>query len=222
MIVAAQQREFPQLDYAGKAIAARLVRLGTLFIEAIGRVANRFGLSTNEYVILCALRAAGAPFTLPPKSINPLLSLTSGGMTNILHGLAGRGLIERLPDPSDRRGVLIRLTSVAVDLIGGAIEAHVAEEHRMIAGLSAKERSLLESLLSNLLISIEPMAIAPMGGIATAPSGRPGAKRPASVTRRAARATNSESHWSDAQEETLAAVRKRARPGQKLRKPGPG
>jgi DNA-binding MarR family transcriptional regulator len=157
LIIAAQQREFPKLDYGAKAIAGRLVRLGTLFIEAIGRVAEQFGLSANEYVILCALRAAGAPFMLPPKRINPLLGLTSGGMTNILHGLEDRGLIERLPDPSDRRGVLVRLTPQAVKLIGAAIEAHVAEEHRIIAGLLPKERRILESLLSKLLISIEPV-----------------------------------------------------------------
>jgi DNA-binding MarR family transcriptional regulator len=159
LIVAAQQREFPRLDYSAKAIAGRLVRLGTLFIEAIGRVAERFELSTNEYVILCALRAAGSPFTLPPKSIRPLLGLTSGGMTNILHDLERRGLVERRPDPEDRRGVLIRLTPDAVGLIGAAIEAHVAEEHRMIAALSSKERAVLESLLSKLLISLEPVAV---------------------------------------------------------------
>jgi DNA-binding MarR family transcriptional regulator len=157
LIVAAQQREFPRLDYSAKAVAGRLVRLGTLFIEAIGRVADRFGLSTNEYVILCALRAAGAPFTLPPKSIRPLLGLTSGGMTNILHDLEHRGLVERLPDPADRRGVLIRLTDQALALIGSAIEAHVSEEHRMLVGLSPKERAVLESLLSKLLIALEPV-----------------------------------------------------------------
>jgi DNA-binding MarR family transcriptional regulator len=162
LIVAAQQREFPRLDYSAKAVAGRLVRLGTLFIEAIGRVADRFGLSTNEYVILCALRAAGAPFTLPPKSIRPLLGLTSGGMTNILHDLENRGLVERLPDPADRRGVLVRLTDQALTLIGAAIEAHVSEEHRMLVGLSSKERAMLESLLSKLLIALEPVAAPPV------------------------------------------------------------
>jgi DNA-binding MarR family transcriptional regulator len=185
LIISAQAREFPKLDYSAKAIAGRLVRLGTLFIDAIGRVAEQFGLSTNEYVILCALRAAGSPFALPPKSINPLLGLTSGGMTNILHDLEGRGLVQRLPDPSDRRGVLIRLTPQAVKLIGTAIEAHVAEEHRLIDALSPKERSALESVLSKLLISIEPVMAA------SAPAGRRrpmrrSANRPAVGSRRAA------------------------------------
>jgi DNA-binding MarR family transcriptional regulator len=157
LIVEAQTREFPGLDYSAKAITGRLVRLGTLCIEAIERVAQRHGMSANEYVILCVLRAAGAPFMLPPKSIRPLLGLTSGGMTNILHDLEDRGMVERRPDPADRRGVLIRLTAQGVKSIGAAIEAHVLEEHRLLEGLSAKERDLLQSLLTMLLISVEPV-----------------------------------------------------------------
>jgi DNA-binding MarR family transcriptional regulator len=83
-------------------------------------------------LILCVLRGSGRPYKLPPKAITPLMPLSSGGMTNILHGLAARGLIERLPDPTDRRGVLIKMTPEAVKLIDQAIAAHVAEEHRWL------------------------------------------------------------------------------------------
>lgn len=155
--IEAQQREFPKLDYSAKAVTARLVRLGTLFIEAMGRVAAPFGLSANEYVILCVLRGNGAPYTLPPKSINPLMTLSSGGLTNILHALEARGLVERLPDPSDRRGVLIHLLPQGVKVIDPAIAAHVAEEHRMIAALTPRERIALRDLLSKLLAAIDPV-----------------------------------------------------------------
>jgi hypothetical protein len=49
-------------------------------------------------------------------------------------------------------------------VIGAAIEVHVAEEHRMIAGLSREERGVLKSLLSKLLISLEPVtaSVAPI------------------------------------------------------------
>jgi len=161
-VIDAQKREFPRLDYSAKAIAARLVRLGTVFIAAIERVAERFGLSANEYVILCVLRGSGRPFRLPPKAITPLMPLSSGGMTNILHELAARGLIERLPDPSDGRGVLIQMTPEAVKLIDGAIAAHVAEEHRMVATLAPKERRVLQQLLSKLLLAVDPISEPPV------------------------------------------------------------
>jgi len=156
-VIEAQQREFPRLDYSAKAVAARLVRLGTVFVAAIERVATGFGLSANEYVILCVLRGSGRPYRLPPKAIIPLMPLTSGGMTNILHSLARRGLIERLPDPSDRRGVLIQMTPDAIKLIDRAIAAHVAEEHRMVAALAPKERRALQKLLSKLLRAVDPV-----------------------------------------------------------------
>jgi DNA-binding MarR family transcriptional regulator len=156
-VIEALERQLPALDYTAKAVTARLVRLGTLFIEAIERVASAFGLSSNEYVILCVLRASGPPYALPPKSITPLMALSSGGMTNILHALAARGLIERRPDPSDRRGVLIQITPEAIKLINQAIAAHVAEEHRMVASLAPAERRALQKLLRKLLIHVDPV-----------------------------------------------------------------
>jgi DNA-binding MarR family transcriptional regulator len=182
LITASLRREFPHLDHSAKPIAGRLVRLGTLFIEAIERVVAPFGLSANEYVILCVLRASGAPYTLPPRRINPLMNLTSGGMTNILHALAVRGLIQRLPDPSDRRGVLIRMTPAAVKLIDEALAAHGIEEQRMIAALAPKERLELQKLLSKLLASLDPILVPvpPMLAIhstSRSPDGRKHAER---------------------------------------------
>jgi DNA-binding MarR family transcriptional regulator len=164
LTIDALERELPALDYSAKAVAARLVRLGVLFVEAIQRAAAPFGLSSNEYVILCVLRASGTPHTLPPRAINPLMNLSSGGMTNILHGLESKGLIARLPDTSDRRGVLIRMTPRAKTLIESAIAAHVAEEHRMITALSRQERILLQNLLGKLLVAVDPVRI-PMPGV---------------------------------------------------------
>lgn len=157
LVIEDLRRELPQLDYAAKGVTARLVRLGMLCVGAIDRVAATFGLSANEYVILCVLRASGPPYRLPPKAIAPLMALTSGGMTNILNALAARGLVERLPDPSDRRGVLIRLTQDAVRLIPQAIAAHVAEEQRMITALTPNERVVFEKLLRKLLLALDPV-----------------------------------------------------------------
>jgi DNA-binding MarR family transcriptional regulator len=177
LITESLRREFPRLDHSAKPIAGRLVRLGTLFIEAIERVVVPFGLSANEYVILCVLRASGVPYALPPRRINPLMSLTSGGMTNILHALALRGLIQRLPDPSDRRGVLIRMTPAAVKLIDEAIAAHGAEEQRMIASLASKERLELQKLLSKLLLSLDPVSVPAPPMLAIHPASRSSAGR---------------------------------------------
>ncbi|MEE1722850.1 MarR family transcriptional regulator, partial [Streptomyces sp. JV186] len=60
---------------------------------------------------------------------------TSGTMTNRIDRLAKKGLVERLPDPSDRRGVLVRLT-----------DEGCARADRSLAGLLAQARAILAEL----------------------------------------------------------------------------
>jgi DNA-binding MarR family transcriptional regulator len=166
-----QEPEFPQLDYSAKAVTGRIIRLATLFVEGLQRAVAPFGISSNEYAILTTLRANGPPYALPPKAINQSLILTSGGMTNILNAMERRGLIERLPDPDDGRGVLVRLTASALAFIEEAIAAHLAEEHRMLAALSAEERRAVETLLAKLLVDLDPVP-APNPCAPAVPSGR--------------------------------------------------
>jgi DNA-binding MarR family transcriptional regulator len=81
--------------------------------------------------------------------------LSSGGMTKRLDRLAAAGLVERRPDPSDRRGTLVRLTARGRKTIDAALPVHVANEARLLAGLSAQERRSLDSLLRKLLAKLE-------------------------------------------------------------------
>jgi len=82
--------------------------------------------------------------------------LSSGAMTNRLDRLADRGLIERIPDPHDRRSLLVQLTAEGLDLINRAVEAHLANEQRLIASLSSEQREQLATLLRCWLLDLEP------------------------------------------------------------------
>lgn len=156
-----EQRQFPKLDLSAKQIVGRIVCLDNVFSRDFDRLLAGSGIGRTEFGVLTVLRAQGPPYTLAPNVINQLRfnPVTSGGMTNILHGLQERGLVERLPDPTDGRGVLIRLTPQALDTIDRAFEARVALEHRWLAGLNGKERSVLEVLVRKLLISLDPYAL---------------------------------------------------------------
>jgi DNA-binding MarR family transcriptional regulator len=81
--------------------------------------------------------------------------LSSGGMTKRIDRLEREGLVERRPDPADRRGTLIRLTEQGHALIDEALEAHVANEERLLAGLAPAERQRLDRLLRKLLAGLE-------------------------------------------------------------------
>ena len=78
--------------------------------------------------------------------------MTSGTMTNRVDRLAGRGLVERLPDPNDRRGVLVRLTPEGREAVDGAFEALVEAERELLADLPTRDRNQLANLLRRLMM----------------------------------------------------------------------
>lgn len=81
--------------------------------------------------------------------------LSSGGMTKRLDRLAEAGLIERWPDPTDRRGTLVRLTRKGMTVIDNAVEAHLANEKHLLASLDPDNQRALDDLLRGLLASLE-------------------------------------------------------------------
>ena len=60
--------------------------------------------------MLGSIRYGGAPYRSTPGKLASQLDLSSGAMTARLDKMEDAELIRRLPDPDDRRGVLIELT----------------------------------------------------------------------------------------------------------------
>jgi DNA-binding MarR family transcriptional regulator len=71
-------------------------------------------------------------------------------MTNRIDRLTKKGLVERLPDPSDRRGVLVRLTEEGRDRADQALAGLLDQERAILAELSRAQRSELAALLRQL------------------------------------------------------------------------
>ena len=88
----------------------------------------------------------------PTRLFNSVI-LSSGAMTNRLDRLEERDLVERLPDPSDRRGRLVALTDKGRELVDAAVVDHLANEEHLLAGLDPEERLQLAALLRKLLLS---------------------------------------------------------------------
>jgi DNA-binding MarR family transcriptional regulator len=76
-------------------------------------------------------------------------------MTNRLDRLESRGLVRRLPDPSDRRGTLVELTENGVDTYWAAIDRQIKKEKALCDPLSESERKVLSDLLRKLMFEIE-------------------------------------------------------------------
>ena len=73
-------------------------------------------------------------------------------MTTRVDRLIGRGLVQRRPDPRDRRGVLVQLTDSGRDAVDAAMSSLLDVEHDLIAALDARDRELLPDALRRLLV----------------------------------------------------------------------
>jgi DNA-binding MarR family transcriptional regulator len=154
-------RERPDLDLEALGLVGRLFRVVHLADAALAEGLERHGLQPGWFDLLAALRRAGPPYQRNPTGLMRATLLSSGGMTKRLDRLAEAGLVERHPDPHDRRGTLVRLTGRGKELVDRALPEHLANEERILAALDPAERRRLDELLGKLLSALE---VAPKAG----------------------------------------------------------
>jgi DNA-binding MarR family transcriptional regulator len=150
-LVAQWSTQRPDLDTEVMAVVGRLLAVGELIGRRIDRSAAEHGLDRGQGDVLFTLRRAGPPHRLSPSQLAASLLVTSGTMTNRLDRLEQRGLIERQANPSDRRGMDVRLTRAGVRLADELVTKHVAHEQQLLAPLSARERDQLVRITRKLL-----------------------------------------------------------------------
>src|ERR1035437_2536080 len=157
-IVEAWQRERPDLDVAPLTILSRLLRLARHLDLARGSAFAEHDLEGWGFDVLSALRREGAPYELSPGQLVAQTLVTSGTMTNRVDRLAARGLVSRGPDPSDRRGVKVTLTTAGRAVVDAAMADLLDRERILLNQLPPSERDHLAELLRQLLSPFEPNA----------------------------------------------------------------
>lgn len=151
------RRERPDLDPArldAMALVGRIKRADHLLSKGMKRVFVEYGLEFAEFDVLATLRRVGAPHELTAGGLLKTAMVTSGAITNRLDKLERKGLIERNPDPTDRRAIRVRLTDAGRDLADRAIADHIANEEHMLSSLTPEDRATLDATLRRLLVSL--------------------------------------------------------------------
>ena len=144
-------RERPDLDESPMGIVGRISRLAAVWERASAATLATHGLQRDEFDVLATLRRHGPPHRLTPTQLRASMMVTSATTTHRLDKLEQRGLVERLPDPTDRRGVLVALTAAGLRLVDDAVVDHLATEEALLATIDAAERRRLAGLLRTLL-----------------------------------------------------------------------
>jgi DNA-binding MarR family transcriptional regulator len=154
-ILAQWARARPDLDVGPMGLVGRVLRLQRRLMRGMEEALAAHGLNFANFDVLATLRRAAHPEGLSPGALLGEMMVTSGTMTNRLDQLEAQGLVERLPNPQDGRGVVVRLTPRGLAVVDAALRDHVARQARLVAGLGAAEREALAPLLRAWLTALE-------------------------------------------------------------------
>jgi DNA-binding MarR family transcriptional regulator len=154
-LVEAWRRERPDLDVAPLEVLSRVTRLARHLDLARRQAFAAQQLESWEFDVLSALRRSGEPYQLSPGRLLRETLVTSGTMTNRVDRMAARGLVARLPDPSDRRGVQVRLTAAGRLAVDAALDQLLMRERDLLSGLPPGEQRRLADLLRVLALPFD-------------------------------------------------------------------
>ncbi|MGV9411537.1 MarR family winged helix-turn-helix transcriptional regulator [Nocardia sp. NPDC003693] len=154
-ITAQWRRERPDLELESMAIIGRLGRLAAVAGKRIDAVFAAHGLQRGEFDVLAALRRSGEPYHLNPSVLADTMMLSRAGMTSRLDRLEKAGLVRRGADAGDRRAIRVGLTDEGLAVVDAAVTDRVANETRLLSGLSSRDRAELDRLVRLLLSTLE-------------------------------------------------------------------
>ncbi len=123
-----------------------LVGTADAFMSMANRALRDVGLSAGARHVLAALEGHAGPLT--PTEIADRMIQTPASVTSLLDTLARRGLVVREQDPSDRRQVLVSLTSEARGVVDRYLARIVALQSAVTARLTEVERLELVRMLA--------------------------------------------------------------------------
>ena len=117
-------------------------------VQWYGRMVE--GCTLGETILLFVIRRYLHSHQRGPKvsELGGFLRVTTPSVTQMINGLEARGLVERGPDPEDRRVVRVRLTEEGLRVTQEAEESMRKETEGLIERLGEERARLLVELLS--------------------------------------------------------------------------
>ena len=153
-VVEQWRAERPELDTSPILVIGRIHRIAAALTPELVAVYGRHGLGEGEFDVLATLRRQGRPYALTPSQLGERTMVSSGAVTKRVDRLAAQGLVERRPSASDLRSTRVVLTRKGHRVIDAAMDEHVVNEARLLAGLDPGERAALAALLGRLATTL--------------------------------------------------------------------
>jgi len=120
-----------------------------LFRNAIGRRLD-LNITDSECLSLLSIKGISSPTELACYT-----GLTTGSTTAMLDRLEKAKFIKRMPNPKDRRGVLIEINQQYTETVGPFIAGLQQAQNELIASYSAKELETISGFLTRLTNNVK-------------------------------------------------------------------
>ena len=112
-------------------------------------------LRYSDYTVLATLEKEGAKDGLPVSRLADLVLRPMGSITQIVDRLARAELVTRIPDPRDRRMVLIAITDEGVRVAQRGVEVYDRIQTRVLDGMEPDELGEVDRAIRRLLEAFE-------------------------------------------------------------------
>ena len=158
--------EYPDGDPTSTEAYATLCRVGDVLLSELEqRIDATFGVRQVVATALAVIDGAGRALT--PSEIGERVLLPSASITSTLDILERRGWVRRVPNPDDRRSLLIEITPEGRVTADQLLPGIRTLEREVLSVLTKSERTQLLAMLSKVLArsaEIDARPIEPLSG----------------------------------------------------------
>jgi len=134
-------------DHRALRLWLRLLTCSQLIERGVrARLRERFDTTLPRFDLMSQLWRY--PEGLKMNELSRHMMVTGGNVTGIVDPLERQGLVERAPEPSDRRAFRVRLTRAGRKTFAEMARAHEGWIVELLAGLSRKEHADIYKLLA--------------------------------------------------------------------------
>lgn len=145
---------YPNMDSDSISTVMCLVRTANDVTEGFERFLAKHGLSHGRFAILMYLnRNPDTPVN--QTHLAEAYGVSKATITGLIDGLERDQMVERLPDPADRRASLVRLAPAGCKFLAAFLPDHFQAVAELMAGLNAADQAKLMELLCRVRTSMD-------------------------------------------------------------------
>lgn len=141
-------RRYPGMDVSAVETFLTLLRVASDLFRGLDACLERHGLQQGRWWVLVLLMRR-EDRTAAPSELAEQAGVTRATMTGLVDSLQRAGLVERIPDPEDRRSVRIRMTAAGQERMDAVMPDYYERVAALFADIDPEERQRLMAALES-------------------------------------------------------------------------